>query len=131
MANPRRSRLVLATVVLLLGGASVAAATTLATPPLHPDLDGRLVCTVVNVMGRRIEFRAQVVSTKGDNVTDFVATDWLDDAATILRTLTAESNADDASYCVVTVTRGGKAGLRASLESFDAAGNRTAVVEAR
>jgi hypothetical protein len=131
MPNVRRCRLALVTVALVLGGATVVAATTLATPPLHPDRDGRLVCTIVNVMGRRIDFRAQIVSTKGDNVTDFVATDWLDDAATILRTLTAESSADDASYCLVTITRGGKAGLRASLEAFDAAGNRTAVVEAR
>jgi hypothetical protein len=107
-----------------------ARAATLTTPPVHPDPNGRLSCTAVNVSGRAIGIAAQIVNTAGDNVTDFISTAWANETDTVLAAVTAESSADAARYCRVTVSGGGRAQVRASLEALDANGNRTAIVEA-
>ena len=115
---------------MMLVIATAAHAVTLSTPPLHPDAGGRLVCTVVNVGGRRIDIAAQIVAEAGDNVTDFAATEWSSESDEILASVIAESSAEAARYCKVTVTGGGRSQVRAALEAFDENGVRTAVVEA-
>jgi hypothetical protein len=111
--------------------ATAAPAATLTTPPLHPDPGGRLVCTAVNAGGRAIGIEAVIADDAGANVTEFVSTAWSTDAADVLASVTAESSIDTARYCQVKVSGGGKSQVRASLEAFDANGNRTAIVEAR
>jgi len=115
---------------MMLVIATAAQAVTLSTPPLHPDADGRLVCTVVNVGGRKIGIAAEVVADAGQNVTDFAATEWSSESAEIPASVVVESSAEAARYCKVTVTGGGRSQVRAALEAFDQSGTRTAVVEA-
>jgi hypothetical protein len=121
----------LPTLLATLAVAVTAQAATLTTPPLHPDPGGRLVCTAVNVGGRPIGIETVIQSETGDNVTEFVSTAWSNDASDVLAAVTAESSVDTARYCQVRVSGGGKSQVRASLEAFDANGNRTALVEAR
>jgi hypothetical protein len=115
---------------IMLVVAAAAQAVTLSTPPLHPDANGRLSCTVVNVGGRKIAMAAEIVGEAGDNVTDFAATEWSSGDETVPASMTVESSADAARYCKVVVTGGGRSQVRAALEAFDQAGTRTAVVEA-
>lgn len=110
--------------------ATAAHAVTLSTPPLHPDADGRLVCTVVNVGGRKIAISAEVIAEAGENVTDFAATQWSGDNDEIPASVVVESSAEAARFCKITVSGGGRSQVRAALEAFDANGTRTAVVEA-
>jgi hypothetical protein len=111
--------------------ATAAQAVTLTTPPLHPDAGGRLACTVVNVGQRALGITAHIIGESGQDVTDFVATEWSSESADVLASVDAESSADDARYCKVVVTGGGRSQVRAALEAFDATGARTAIVEAR
>ncbi len=113
-----------------LAVATAAHAATLTTPPLHPDTDGRLACTAVNASGRAIGIVARIVADDGQIVTDFASTQWADEAAGVLASVSAESHAETARYCTVSITGGGRSQVRASLEAFDATGTRTAVVEA-
>jgi len=115
----------------LLLAATAAHAVTLSTPPLHPDAGGRLVCTAVHIGQRDVGITAQIMGDARQNVTDFVSTEWSSENAGMLASVTAESSADDARYCTVTVTGGGRSQVRAALEAFDADGVRTAIVEAR
>jgi hypothetical protein len=128
-----RTRATIQTVLQLglLLGATSAGAVTLSTPPLHPDPGGRLVCTAVNVGGRAIGIAARIVSDVGQNVTDFVATEWASEGDGVVASVAAESSAEAARYCTVTVSGGGRSQVRAALEAFDADGTRTAIVEAR
>ena len=115
---------------MMLVIATAAHAVTLSTPPLTPDPDGRLACTVVNVGRRKIDIAAQIVGESGDNVTDFASTEWSSESADTLASVVVESSAEAARYCKVTVTGGGRSQVRAALEAFDQNGIRTAVVEA-
>jgi hypothetical protein len=109
--------------------ATTASAATLTTPPLQPDPDGRLVCTVVNATRRSFDMRAAIVGPTGEIVTDFVSTAWSNDGRLV--EVVAESSSDVASVCVVEIGTNRKSSVRAILEAFDADGVRTAVVEAR
>jgi len=111
--------------------AATAHAATLTTPPLHPDAGGRLACTAVNAGGRPISIGVQILGDAGQNVTEFVATEWSSETDGILASVAAESNLPEARYCKVSIGGGGKSQVRAALESFDANGVRTAIVEAR
>jgi hypothetical protein len=117
--------------LLALLAASAAQAATLSTPPLHPDPDGRLVCTVVNVGNRDLAIQAGILDDAGQNVTEFASTQYQDGPGDKVASVTVDSAADAARYCRVTVSGGGRSQVRASLEAFDANGVRTAVVEAR
>ena len=131
--NGRFSRLALGAVIVVgfsLIVTSSSYGVTLSTPPLHPDPDGRLLCTVVNVSGRAIGITAAIVSDVGTNVTDYIVTNWMDESRGILSEVDSESRDDRARYCKITVTGGGKAHVRGTLEAFDVGGNRTGLVEA-
>src|SRR5262245_32254711 len=95
-----------ATVVAVgLAAAEAAGAATLSTPPIQPGEGQKLVCTVVNVRGRDIDFTVSIIDRFGGIVTDFVRTDR-DATETILLTVRAESGSPDARYCRIDVTRG-------------------------
>jgi hypothetical protein len=70
------------------------------------------------------------MSDVGQNVTDFISTRWMSEADGVLAEVTSESNEDSARYCQITLGGGGRSQVRASLEAFDASGNRTGLVEA-
>jgi hypothetical protein len=116
---------------LALAVATAAHAATLGTPPLHPDPQGKLVCTVVNLGSRSIGITARIVAGDGQNVTDFAAQQYQDPDDRVLASVVVESSMDTARWCRITVTGGGRSQVRGSLEAFDADGTRTAVVEAR
>ena len=115
---------------LALFTATAAHAVTLSSPPVTPDPGGRLTCTVVNVGSRPIGITAQIVGDTGQNVTDFAATEYQDGSDDVLASVLVESMMDEARYCKVTVTGGGRSQVRAALEAFDANGTRTAIFEA-
>ena len=117
--------------LIALLAASAAQAATLSTPPLHPDPGGRLACTVVNVGHRDLAIQAGILDDAGQNVTEFASTQYQDGPGDTIASVAVESAQDAARYCRVTVSGGGRSQVRASLESFDANGVRTAVVEAR
>jgi hypothetical protein len=95
---------------------SSARAGTLSTAPIQPAEGQKLVCTAVNLSGKSLQITAQIIDRYGDNVTDFIRTDWNQDE-TVLTTVRAESSNPDARYCRVTVLRGRKAEVAASLQA--------------
>jgi hypothetical protein len=115
----------------LFAATAAAQAATLSTPPLHPDPGGRLACTVVNVGNRSLDIQAGILSDVGQNVTEFASSQYQDGPGDKIASVLVESGADEARYCKVTVSGGGRSQVRAALEAFDANGVRTAVVEAR
>ncbi|MGH7895563.1 MAG: hypothetical protein ACREQL_12905 [Candidatus Binatia bacterium] len=93
-----------------------AGAASMHTAPLQPGDGEKLVCTVVNVNAKTLQMAAQIVDRFGDNVTDFVRTDWNADETTII-TLRADSSNPNARYCKIVVTGGRKADVAASLQA--------------
>ena len=115
----------------LFAATAAAQAATLSTPPLTPDPGGRLACTVVNVGNRSLDIQAGILSDTGQNVTEFVATEWSSEVDGVLASVAAESTLPEARYCKVAIGGGGRSQVRAALEAYDANGVRTAIVEAR
>ena len=105
---------------LLLG--TTAEAAKIMVGPVAPDPEGRVVCTVENIAQKDLTMRVEIRTAKGENVTDFYATSWMDEAGTVPAAVVAESQHDAARYCRVVVRKGRRRDLSVVVESFDAAG---------
>jgi len=128
LSRPGRVLTTMATVGML---ASTATATTLSTRRIRPGSATTVVCTALNLKGTAIGITAQIIDHAGTNVTDLVATQWIDETAGILASVRSESRNPDASYCRVDVTGGRRSDVSVLLELFDADGNRVGFVTPR
>jgi hypothetical protein len=109
-------RISYAAALLAMAIGSGAWAATLHTPPIRPGVGEKLVCTVVNLSGKPLDIRAEILDRWRDNVTCFVRTDW-DMSETVLLTVHAEAVNPDARYCRVIVRDGRKSDVAASLQA--------------
>ena len=121
----------LATMAALAVFASNASAATVTTRRIQPGLATTVVCSALNLGGKPIGITAQIMDRAGTNVTDLVATQWLDEAGGILASVRSESRNPDASYCKVEITGGRRSDVSVLLELFDADGNRIGFVTPR
>ena len=118
--HPTTKKILLTLLAFAAMGTKPVKAANLRTHPIQPGAEQKLVCTVVNVHGKSLEMRAEVVDRFGDNATDFVRTDWNADE-TVVITLRAESSNPNARFCRISVTGGKKRDVAGSLQacSFD------------
>ena len=100
-----------AAVLLAIGGGVAGAATTLTTPPLPGGVDYQ--CDVLNVGKRPIEFDINIFSATGGNIVHRSCMGV--QPGKVCGIAPNSQDAPSSSYCVVTLVKGSKRSIRASL----------------
>ena len=121
----RRLHVGLGTVVLLLFGGVVGAATTLSTPPLSIGTDGSALCELVNTGQTPINVTLLPVAVTPGPVFDPIACTGLAPNARCVVEITIPRDL----YCRFTFT-GSKGNVRALIETLSSGGTATAALPA-
>jgi hypothetical protein len=108
-----------------LGSAAGAQAGTITSPGLRPPPDGQLICELVNVGGKDLEVRFEILELNSD--VPILDSTLIIEPNRVNGFVTSD---DDARWCRFTF-RGSRRKVRASVFASDSAGGVTGALEAR